>query len=114
VNSDNVVQAQDVETVRYFHIELESHDVILAEGAWSETFVDDDSRMIFHNTTDYFRRFPEEPYVPAQYCAPRVNEGYELEAIRRRIVKRGGGAFNSRGAVSTRNQMVIDRRGCTA
>jgi len=114
VNGDNVVQAQTVETVRYFHIELESHDVILAEGAWSETFVDDDSRMIFHNAVDYFRRFPEEHNVPARYCAPRVNEGYELETIRRRIGKRGrGGAFNHRSTVS-RNPMVIDRLGCTA
>src|SRR6185312_789106 len=44
VNGVLVVQAAHVEQVEYFHVELESHDVIGAEGAWSETFVDDDSR----------------------------------------------------------------------
>ncbi len=42
------------------NIELDSHAVILAKGAWSETFIDDDSRMMFHNADDYFRRYPGE------------------------------------------------------
>jgi hypothetical protein len=40
VNGDGIVQADAVEEVRYFHVELDSHDVLLAEGAWSETFLD--------------------------------------------------------------------------
>ena len=90
VNGDTVVQARSGDTVRYFHIELASHDVVLAEGAWSETFIDDDSRMMFHNADDYFRRFPEQPADPPLYCAPRVSEGFELEAIRQRIKRHPG------------------------
>jgi Ca2+-binding RTX toxin-like protein len=90
VNGDNVVQSATVEIVRYFHIELESHDVILAEGAWSETFIDDGSRMMFHNADDYFRRYPEQVDGPPRYCAPRVNEGFTLQVIRERIHARAG------------------------
>jgi len=89
VNGDNVVQAEAKDTIRYFHIELESHDVILAEGAWSETFIDDHSRMMFHNAADYFGRYPNAPDLPPLYCAPRVNEGFQLQGIRDRIRARG-------------------------
>src|SRR5207245_9141655 len=41
VNGLSIVQAEAVDEVAYFHLELETHDVILAEGAPSETFVDD-------------------------------------------------------------------------
>ena len=32
VNGVSIVQAERVEKVEYFHIELETHDVIIAEG----------------------------------------------------------------------------------
>ena len=49
INGVSIVQAERVEKVEYFHIELDSHDVIIAEGALSESFIDDDSRGMFHN-----------------------------------------------------------------
>jgi hypothetical protein len=89
VNGDTIVQARSMETVRYFHIELDSHDVIRAEGAWAETFIDADSRMLFHNAADYFRRYPAQSDRLPLYCAPRVNEGFQLQSIRDRIRARG-------------------------
>ena len=53
VNGVTIVQAERVENVEYFHVELETHDVIIAEGALSETFLDDDSRGMFHNAHEY-------------------------------------------------------------
>jgi len=94
VNGRSIVQAEAIESVSYFHIELESHDVILAEGAWSETFIDDDSRMLFQNAADYLRRYPDDPEGPARFCAPRVAEGYQLQAIRDRLARRGGAAVS--------------------
>ena len=38
VNGVSIVQAESVEQIEYFHIELDSHDVIIAEGAPSESF----------------------------------------------------------------------------
>jgi hypothetical protein len=90
VNGVSVIQAEEIDRVDYFHIELDSHDVILAEGAWSETFVDDDSRGMFHNAQDYAALYPHESSEPARYCVPRLDTGYEVEAARRLIDERAG------------------------
>ena len=85
VNGTSIVQAERMDEVAYFHIELESHDVIFANGAESETFVDDSSRGMFHNAADYSVLYPNAEPVPAQYCAPRVEEGSLLAAVRSRL-----------------------------
>ena len=90
INGVSIVQAEAVESVEYFHIELDSHDVIIAEGALSETFIDDDSRGMFHNAHDYDTLYADEDAVAAHYCAPRLDEGYEVEAVRRRLALRSG------------------------
>jgi microcystin-dependent protein len=92
VNGVSIVQAERVEKVEYFHIELDTHDVILAEGAPSETFVDDDSRGVFHNADEYAALYPGVAR-PARYCAPRLDSGYEVEAVRRRLAERSGISF---------------------
>ena len=53
VNGHTVVLEHGLKRVDYYHVELNRHDVILAEGAASETFVDDDSRGRFHNAAEY-------------------------------------------------------------
>ena len=90
VNGVSIVQAAHVDKVEYFHIELDSHDVIVAEGALSETFIDDDSRGMFHNAHDYDTLYAGEVRRPACYCAPRLDEGYEVEAVRQRLALRAG------------------------
>ena len=90
VNGVSIVQVAEVEQVDYFHVELDAHDVIVAEGALSESFVDDDSRGMFQNAHEFGLRYPELPRAPARYCAPRRDSGPEVEAARRRILARAG------------------------
>lgn len=90
VNGVSVVQAESVERVEYFHIELETHDVIIAEGALSESFIDDDCRGMFHNAHEYRILYPDTPNEPVRFYAPRLEGGYEVEAARRRIELRAG------------------------
>ena len=90
VNGVTIVQAERVENVEYFHVELETHDVIIAEGALSETFIDDGSRGMFHNAHEYSVLYPAALTTAEQYCAPRIQDGYEIEAIRRHIALRAG------------------------
>jgi O-antigen biosynthesis protein len=90
INGVSIVQAERVEQIEYFHVELETHDVIIAEGALSETFIDDDSRGMFHNAHDYRSMFPGALTDPAQYCARRLEGGYEIEGVRQRIGLRAG------------------------
>ncbi|MCJ2089595.1 Hint domain-containing protein [Methylobacterium sp. E-005] len=92
VNGTTIVKADRVESVTYWHIELDSHDVLLAEGAPAESFVDDGGRAIFHNAASYRALYPHQPVWPvaAVYCAQRVTHGYALEAVRRRLALRAG------------------------
>ncbi len=85
VNGQSITQERAFGQLDYFHIELETHDVILAEGAPSESFLDDDSRFIFHNATEFARLYPEAPQHGKRYCAPRVEHGWAVEAVRQRL-----------------------------
>ena len=90
INGVSIVQEQGVGTLEYFHVELDTHDVIIAEGALSESFIDDDSRGMFHNAPEHAALFPDERPAPASYCAPRLEEGYEVEDARQRLAARAG------------------------
>lgn len=90
VNGHSITQVERAPRVDYVHLELAEHAVILAEGAWSETFIDDESRAMFHNANEYRVLYPGEPRRPAMFCAPRVSGGPALEAIRQRLGERAG------------------------
>ncbi len=90
VNGATIVQQPPGDDIHYFHLELDSHDVLIAEGAFSESFVDDDSRGMFHNAHEFRALYPEERSRVAVYCAPRVDDGYALDRARRRLAERAG------------------------
>jgi hypothetical protein len=86
------------ETVTYFHLEFDGHAVIYAEGAPAESFVDDDSRGMFDNAAEYSALYPHAAREPARFCAPRVEDGEELQRVRQRLLARSLGATSSRAA----------------
>ena len=88
VDGLGITQVTAMGRVDYLHVELDRHDAVLAEGAPSETFLDDDSRMMFHNAAEHAVLFPGATgHGPPVWCAPRVSHGYALEALRRRLAK---------------------------
>ena len=56
----------------------------------SETYLDEDNRLLFHNASEYAELYPDAVAAPAAYYAPRSEEGYEVDAVRRRIALRAG------------------------
>jgi len=86
INEVSIYQADVAEEVTYFHVELDSHDVILAEGAWAETYLDDDNRGLFYNAHDFSGRYPDRAPEPQRYYAPRLQEGLAVEGVRRKIL----------------------------
>ncbi|MGO9991040.1 MAG: Hint domain-containing protein [Steroidobacteraceae bacterium] len=88
VNGVSIIQEERVDEVTYLHLELDTHQVIVAEGAFAESYVDDESRAQFDNAADYVLRYPHAAREPARFCAPRIEEGWELEAARRRFAAR--------------------------
>ena len=85
VNGTTILPERGLDRVEYYHIELDTHDLLLAEGAPSESFLDDDSRCMFHNVAEWCEPHPSPVASPAVYCVRRVDCGPELEAIRRRL-----------------------------
>ena len=80
VNGMTIIQVEAVERLEYFHIELEGHDVIFAEGAPAESYVECDNRLMFHNGAEYAALYPErQPSGIHQSCAARLSEGAALE-----------------------------------
>ncbi len=95
VNGTTIVQEHDMETIEYFHVELDRHGILFAEGAQSESFVDDNSRNMFHNAHEHAALYPGSGQVPALYCAPRLENGEQVEAVRRRLELRADPAAQS-------------------
>ena len=89
VNGMTIQQADAVGQVDYFHLEFEAHEIILAEGAPAESYVDCDNRQGFHNAHEFAALYPEYARAPFSYCLPRVEAGMaKLAAIRSRLSER--------------------------
>lgn len=88
VNGITVTQGPPPDMVSYYNIELETHDCVLAEGLWSETYADcAGQRASFHNAASYAALYPARP-APAEpeLCAPRPRSGPAFNAILARIL----------------------------
>jgi hypothetical protein len=97
VNQTTITQVGSLKEIEYFHVEVDTHDILLAENTPAESFVDDDSRGMFHNASEWWANNADLSRVPAIYCAPRVTDGYELEAVRNRINARAKSQLASEG-----------------
>ena len=54
VNGVTIIRESNVpERFTYYHVELASHELLLAEGAAAESFVDNVDRMHFHNWDEH-------------------------------------------------------------
>ena len=58
--------------VTYYHVETEDHDVILANGAPAETFVDIPGRRAFDNYREYLDLYGAERIIP-EMDRPRIS-----------------------------------------
>jgi len=65
-------EAAEHDELEFFHIKLESHDVIYAEGAPVETLLKVDESAV--NFAEYFRRYGT-PKTEEPPCVPRVSYG---------------------------------------
>jgi hypothetical protein len=68
--------ARELDELEFFHIKLERHDVIYAEGASCETLLNLDENAV--NFAEYLRRYGP-PTIEGSGCAPRVGFGARFE-----------------------------------
>ena len=106
VNGESIIQETWCRKVRYFHLELEAHGLLLSEGTWSESYLDDGNRHAFNNAalTGLFLDF-EAGRSKGQYdhqaCLPVLRQGLKLDEIHGRLAHRaqelaGGKKFSRR------------------
>ena len=74
-------RAQEVEL---YHIELATHDVLVANGAPAESFRDDGNRWLFQNARSGCDLPPQSP------CAPVLTGGPVVDAVWQRLMERTG------------------------
>lgn len=87
-NGATIVQ-EAVEQVRYFHVELDAHDIVLAEGLACESYLDDGNRQVFGNAPGHLALYGRlDPQDWDQACAPVLREGEALAALRARLADR--------------------------
>ena len=76
----DVIKQENVDSVVYYHIQLDGHDIVIANGAPCETLLDADDPVGFDNAADA----PITDVFLAP-CLPRVSQGEAVEVIRTRI-----------------------------
>ena len=88
-------------TVTYHHIELERHDVVLAEGLPAESYLDTGDRAKFAGgaVVALYPDFAAKAWE-MRGCAPFVQNGERLAALRRRLDAIAGDLISRREAVS--------------
>ncbi|GGC91681.1 hypothetical protein GCM10010994_56800 [Chelatococcus reniformis] len=90
VNGTTITRVeQPEERFTYYHIELEDHALVLAEGAPAETFVDNVTRRRFDNYAEYEALFGAcEARLP-ELELPRIKSARQLpRAVRERLATR--------------------------
>ncbi len=90
VNGVSIQHLTNIEEIEYFHIEMAEHDIILAEKAAAETFIDQNSRQMFDNAEEYWRLYPGTPKLEYAFRAPRLEFGDMVEQVRRKLSLRAG------------------------
>lgn len=82
VNGRSIEWDDHAQEVTLFHIELATHDVLLANGAPMESYRDDGNRWMFRNENDGW----DLPPQPA--CAPVLTGGPIVDAVWHRLRQR--------------------------
>jgi VCBS repeat-containing protein len=89
VNGVSITQAHSVESITYYHIETENHEVIFAENCPAETFLDENFRAQFQNAAEYRAIYPGQ-HAASIACLPQLEDGFFLHAVRQRLSARAG------------------------
>ncbi len=90
INGVTITQPARNEDTFYYLIELDTHDCVIAEGVWAETYADAPGlRNQFHNTGDFYARFPDHLPPETQHLyAPRRESGPALAMALRPVLER--------------------------
>ena len=84
VNHRSIQWDDRAQEVTVYHLELDTHDILFANGTPAESYRDDGNRWLFQNANSGWDQPPKEP------CAPVLTGGALVDTIWRRILDRTG------------------------
>jgi hypothetical protein len=94
INGASITREHDCRAVSYFHIELEAHDVLLAEGLPAESYLDTGNRSFFGEGGEPLLLHPDligkdgQARREAESCAPFAADKARVEPIWQRLAMR--------------------------
>jgi hypothetical protein len=94
INQRSILWDDRAQEVAIYHVELETHDVMIADGAAAESYRNDGNRWLFQNHNSGWGLSPQPP------CAPVLNSGPVVDAIWRRLLERAGSTMLSSGTTT--------------
>jgi hypothetical protein len=104
VNGMTIRQETAHRSATYFHVELDTHDILLAEGLPTESYLDTGNRDTFQNNHGAVRLLPEFADVDdasrraAGSCAPFATDPATVEPLWRRLADRAEALGHARPA----------------
>jgi hypothetical protein len=88
VNGATVEQVR-VPNVEYWHVELDAHDIVLAEGLPAESYLDTGNRAAFANGGALVEAHPDfRPRHWSETCLPLCVQGPEVAQMKARLLRR--------------------------
>jgi hypothetical protein len=99
INGSSITQVPQI-SVTYYHIELQRHDVVLANGLPAESYLAGADRTVFANNNGPVSLYPDlsSRVWEAEGCAPLVVTGPAFEAARRHVRLPGRAVTQRRNA----------------
>ena len=84
VNHRSIRWDDRAQEVMVYHLELDKHDILIANGAAAESYRDDGNRWLFRNANAGWDQLPKPP------CAPVLTGGAIVDQAWRRLLDRSG------------------------
>jgi hypothetical protein len=89
VNGTTIYQEQTTTHVTYHHIELETHDILMANGLPCESYLDTGSKKMFENVSGVLVLHPDfSRGAETEFCALLIRDGEALDSLRTRLSRR--------------------------
>jgi len=85
VNHRSILWDDLAGSVEFYHIELDRHDVIFADGAPAETYRDEGNRRLFRNARTGYGPLPKAPFAQV------LTGGRSVDTIWQQLLERSGG-----------------------
>lgn len=88
VNGTSIIQEQRTDEITYLHLEFNERQIIFADGALAESFVErDGNRREFDNADEYFALYADDGLVEASTAHPQVEFDDPLGSSGNPVVK---------------------------